>query len=42
MKPPKALLLDLDGTLCDTLPDLARAVNHARARLGWSPMPPTR
>ena len=40
MKPPKALLLDLDGTLCDTLPDLARAVNHARARLGWSPMPP--
>jgi phosphoglycolate phosphatase len=40
MKPPKALLLDLDGTLCDTLPDLADAVNHARARLGWRPMPP--
>ncbi len=36
---PRALLLDLDGTLADTLPDLARAVNHVRARMGWSPMP---
>ncbi len=36
---PAALLLDLDGTLADTLPDLAAAVNHVRARLGWSPMP---
>jgi len=40
LRPPRALLLDLDGTLCDTLPDLARAVNRARARLGWPPMPP--
>ena len=39
MKAPRALLLDLDGTLADTLPDLARAVNHTRARLGWSAMP---
>lgn len=39
MKPPRALLLDLDGTLADTLPDLAKAVNNARARLGWAPMP---
>jgi len=39
VRPPRALLLDLDGTLADTLPDLSRAVNHARARLGWAPMP---
>jgi phosphoglycolate phosphatase len=39
VRPPRALLFDLDGTLADTIPDLARAVNHARARLGWSPMP---
>jgi phosphoglycolate phosphatase len=39
VRPPKALLVDLDGTLADTIPDLARAVNHARARLGWSAMP---
>jgi phosphoglycolate phosphatase len=39
MNPPKALLLDLDGTLADTLPDLAKAVNHARAQLGWRAMP---
>lgn len=36
---PTALLLDLDGTLAETLPDLARAVNHVRARLGWGAMP---
>jgi len=39
VRPPRALLIDLDGTLADTIPDLARAVNHARARLGWSAMP---
>lgn len=39
MKPPKALLLDLDGTLADTLPDIARAVNRTRSLLGWGPMP---
>ena len=39
MRPPKALLLDLDGTLADTLPDIARAVNHTRALLGWPAMP---
>lgn len=39
MTPPRALLLDLDGTLADTLPDIARAVNHVRARLGWPAMP---
>ncbi len=36
---PRALLFDLDGTLADTLPDLADAVNQTRARLGWPPMP---
>ena len=39
LPPPRALLLDLDGTLADTLPALAAAVNHSRARLGWSAMP---
>ena len=39
MKTPRALLLDLDGTLADTLPGLARAVNQTRARLGWPAMP---
>ncbi len=36
---PRALLLDLDGTLADTLPDIARAVNRTRSLLGWGPMP---
>jgi 2-phosphoglycolate phosphatase len=36
--PPRALLLDLDGTLCDTLPDLAGAVNRVRADLGMAPL----
>jgi phosphoglycolate phosphatase len=39
ISPPRALLLDLDGTLADTLPDLTRAVNQTRAQLGWPPMP---
>jgi 2-phosphoglycolate phosphatase len=40
MHPPRALLLDLDGTLCDTLPDLAEAVNHIRGTLAMPPVPP--
>lgn len=36
---PGALLLDLDGTLADTIPDIAAAVNHVRAQLGWRSMP---
>jgi phosphoglycolate phosphatase len=34
----RAIILDLDGTLCDTRVDLANAVNHARARFGLGPM----
>jgi phosphoglycolate phosphatase len=34
-----AVLFDLDGTLADTLADLANAVNHALAALGCSPHP---
>ena len=33
----RGVLFDLDGTLVDTRVDLARAVNHARARLGYPP-----
>lgn len=34
---PRALLLDLDGTLVDSLLDLAAACNEARASLGFPP-----
>ena len=34
MTPLKAIIFDLDGTLCDTRVDLAHAVNHARRQLG--------
>lgn len=37
---PKACLLDLDGTLLDTLHDIAHAVNAALQLLGLSPLPP--
>lgn len=37
-----ALAFDLDGTLCDTLPDLAAAANAARAGCGLEPIPTTR
>ena len=35
----KAIAFDLDGTLVDSIPDLANAANHARASLGLAPLP---
>ncbi len=35
----KAILFDLDGTLADTAPDLAAALNRLRADQGLEPMP---
>ena len=37
-----AVLFDLDGTLADTLPDLASAMNAAIAEHGFPPLPPRR
>jgi 2-phosphoglycolate phosphatase len=36
---PQAILFDLDGTLADTAPDLAAAVNELRSARGLQPAP---
>ena len=36
---PKAILFDLDGTLADTAPDLAAALNRLRTSRGMAPAP---
>lgn len=38
--PFEIVAFDLDGTLADTAPDLAGALNHSLAKLGRPPIPP--
>ncbi|WP_416885278.1 HAD family hydrolase [Marinospirillum sp.] len=38
-QPIQAILFDLDGTLVDTAPDLAQALNRLREEEGLSPLP---
>jgi phosphoglycolate phosphatase len=35
---PQLILFDLDGTLVDSLPDIAGALNHALAEIGRAPL----
>jgi phosphoglycolate phosphatase len=39
-RPLRAVFFDLDGTLADTLGDIAAAMNHAIAPLGLNPLSP--
>jgi phosphoglycolate phosphatase len=39
---PRAALIDLDGTLLDTAPDLAAAANATLAEMGLAPVEPAR
>ncbi|MBL8309927.1 MAG: HAD hydrolase-like protein [Burkholderiales bacterium] len=39
VRPPRAILFDFDGTLVDSAPDLAGAVNDLRAERGLPAMP---
>ena len=39
MRGPAALLLDLDGTLLDTAPDMGGALNRLRLEWGLDPLP---
>jgi phosphoglycolate phosphatase-like HAD superfamily hydrolase len=39
LRPPAAVLFDLDGTLIDSAPDLAAAANAMREARGLAPLP---